>query len=67
MPFASEAQRRAMYAAQDGNSTLGIPKAAAQSFIKHSKGEPLPTVMHSTGTKSKLQEEMRKRRAQRDG
>jgi hypothetical protein len=37
MPFKSERQRRAMYAAAGGHSTLGIPKSAARKFIKHSK------------------------------
>lgn len=36
MPFKSKAQERAMYAAAAGKSTLGIPKAAAKKFIKHS-------------------------------
>lgn len=62
MPFESEAQRRAMYAAAQGNSTIGIPQDAARSFIKHSGGT-LPTVQHSTGTKSRLKEELRRRRA----
>lgn len=66
MPFASEAQRRAMYAAAHGRGNIGISKKGAQSFIKHSEGSPLPNVMHSTGTKSKLHDEMRKRR-ERDG
>ena len=35
MPFESEAQRKAMYAAA-GNSNIGIPKQAAEKFIKHS-------------------------------
>lgn len=66
MPFASEAQRRAMYAAAHGRGTSGIPKQAAQKFIKHSEGGPLPDVMHSTQPKSKLHGEMRKRRQERD-
>ena len=37
MPFASEKQRKAMYAAATGKSNIGIPKAAAKKFIKHSK------------------------------
>ena len=36
MPFESEAQRKAMYAAAAGNSNIGIPKQAAEKFIKHS-------------------------------
>lgn len=35
MPFVSGAQKRAMYAAAHGKSTLGIPKLAALRFIRH--------------------------------
>ena len=33
MPYVSEAQRRAMYAAKAGNSTLGIPKKVGADFV----------------------------------
>ena len=33
MPVVSEAQRRAMYAAKEGKSTLGIPKSVGEDFI----------------------------------
>lgn len=33
MPAKSEAQRRAMYAAAEGRSTLGIPKAVGEEFV----------------------------------
>ncbi len=33
MPPVSEAQRRAMFAAAEGRSTLGIPKAAGEEFL----------------------------------
>lgn len=33
MPIESNAQRRAMYAAAAGKSTLGIPKAVGQDFV----------------------------------
>ncbi|MDG4874183.1 DUF2213 domain-containing protein [Mesorhizobium sp. WSM4935] len=33
MPATSEAQRRAMYAAAEGRSTLGIPKAVGEEFV----------------------------------
>lgn len=36
MPFESEAQRKAMYAAASGKSNIGIPKEVAKKFIKHS-------------------------------
>lgn len=34
-PPVSEAQRRAMYAALSGRSTLGIPKSVAEKFVGH--------------------------------
>ena len=37
MPFKSEEQRKAMYAAASGNSNIGIPEKAAKEFIKHSE------------------------------
>lgn len=33
MPIESGAQRRAMYAAAAGKSTLGIPKAVGKDFV----------------------------------
>jgi len=33
MPIVSEAQRRAMYAAAAGHSTLGIPKSVGKDFV----------------------------------
>ena len=35
MPFESEQQRKAMYAAKAGNSTIGIPKSVGEKFVKH--------------------------------
>jgi len=46
MPFESETQRRAMYAAAAGKSTLGIPPSVGEKFIKHGEDaippEPTP-------------------------
>jgi hypothetical protein len=39
MPFESEAQRKAMYAAATGKSNIGIPEKVAKKFIKHSTDE----------------------------
>ena len=39
MPFASEKQRKAMYAAASGKSNIGIPKSVGEKFIKHAKDE----------------------------
>jgi hypothetical protein len=37
MPFKSEAQRKAIYAAAEGKSTEGISKEVAKKFIEDSK------------------------------
>lgn len=42
MPPRSEAQRRAMYAAASGKSTLGIPKSVGKEFTKADPGGKLP-------------------------
>jgi hypothetical protein len=38
----SEAQRGAMYAAKEGNSTIGIPQKVGAKFAKHDQGGKLP-------------------------
>jgi len=35
MPFQSENQRKAMYAAAAGKSNIGIPKSVGEKFVKH--------------------------------
>lgn len=48
MPPVSEAQRRAMYAASEGKSTLGIPKKVAKEFVAADGGGKLPeTKVHT--------------------
>ena len=42
MPNVSEAQRGAMAAAAQGNSTLGIPKNVGADFMAADKGGKLP-------------------------
>jgi hypothetical protein len=42
MPPVSEAQRKAMYAAAKGKSTLGIPKKVGKEFVKSDKPGKLP-------------------------
>ena len=42
MPMKSEAQRKAMYAAAKGKSTIGIPKKVAKEFVKEDKPGKLP-------------------------
>jgi hypothetical protein len=42
MPAVSEAQRRAMYAAAAGKSTLGIPKTVGKEFVDATPAGKLP-------------------------
>lgn len=42
MPAVSEAQRRAMFAAKAGNSTIGIPQSVGKEFADADKGGKLP-------------------------
>jgi hypothetical protein len=42
MPPVSEKQRRAMYAAAAGRSTLGIPRTVGREFVTADKGGKLP-------------------------
>lgn len=42
MPMQSEKQRKAMFAASKGKSTLGIPKKVAEEFVAADKGGKLP-------------------------
>lgn len=43
MPPVSEQQRKAMAAAANGKSTLGIPKKVGAEFIASDKGGKLPS------------------------
>ena len=42
MPPVSEKQRRAMYAAASGRSTLGIPQSVGREFVAADNGGKLP-------------------------
>lgn len=42
MPPVSQAQRRAMYAAAEGKSNIGIPKAVGKEFTEADKPGKLP-------------------------
>ena len=42
MPPVSQNQRKAMFAAAAGKSTLGIPKKVGREFVKSDKGGKLP-------------------------
>ncbi len=41
MPFKSKQQRKAMFAAASGKSTLGIPAKVGKEFVTASKGEDM--------------------------
>lgn len=57
MPVVSEAQRRAMYAAASGHSTLGIPKKVGKEFIAATPhGKKLPE--RKSGHKKRLGDEL---------
>ena len=44
MPPVSESQRKAMFAAKAGKSTLGIPKSVGAEFVKADPGGKLPSI-----------------------
>ena len=46
MPPVSERQRKAMWAAASGHSTIGIPKKVGKEFAKADKGGKLPESKH---------------------
>lgn len=53
MPFESEAQRRAMYAAASGHSNIGIPQSVGEKFVRHGNDEAPeePTVLSTPDIK----------------
>ncbi len=51
MPAVSEAQRKAMYAAAEGKSTLGIPKSVGKEFVAATPAGKLPA--HAPKSSSK--------------
>lgn len=60
MPVVSEAQRKAMYSAKAGKSTLGIPKKVGAEFVKADTGGKLPE--HVDDKRTKRQKALYKRR-----
>ena len=60
MPPMSEAQRRAMYSAKEGKSTLGIPKKVGVEFVKADPGGKLPE--HAGDKRTKRQKALYKTR-----
>lgn len=53
MPTESQAQRRAMFAAKEGHSTLGIPKKVGADFIAADKKRTLKSLRSMPERKSK--------------
>ena len=49
MPPVSQKQRRAMFAAAAGNSTLGIPKSVGREFVNADPGGKLPARAKPSG------------------
>ena len=47
----SESQRKAMFAAKAGKSTLGIPKKVGAEYVAADKGGKLPKYTGSKGKK----------------
>jgi hypothetical protein len=56
MPPVSESQRRAMFAAKAGKSTLGIPQSVGAEFVKADKGGKLPQRKEGGGAVKKYDE-----------
>lgn len=51
MPPVSERQRRAMFAAKSGKSTIGIPKSVGEEFTAADQGGALPSVAPKNAAK----------------
>lgn len=51
MPAVSEAQRKAMYAAAAGKSTLGIPAKVGKEFVAATPAGKLPAKAPKKGAK----------------
>lgn len=64
MPFRSNAQRKAMYSAAAGDSTVGIPQDAAARFIAHSDSSAsgLPEHVPAPAKKAKKKRKLKAKR-----
>ena len=51
MPFKSDQQRKAMYAAAEGESTLGIPESVGKEFIAHDSEPFAAGIIFKAGNK----------------
>lgn len=58
MPDVSEAQQRAMYAAKEGRSTLGIPQSVGADFIAADKAAGNPSLPKRAPKSKKLGDEI---------
>ena len=65
MPPVSQAQRRAMYAAAAGHSTLGIPQKVGAEFVAADKPGKLPKRVHHGMTMKGAEERARPKKAMR--
>jgi hypothetical protein len=65
LPVVSQAQNRAMHAAAEGRSTLGIPKRVGQEFVNASHGEKVAKlpVRAQAPKRDRKAEHMAKRKA----
>lgn len=52
MPSVSKAQNRAMHAAAEGHSTLGIPKTVGKEFVKADEGRKIKKLKYKIGKKA---------------
>lgn len=51
MPSVSQAQSRAMHAAAEGHSTLGIPRKVGKDFVKADEGKKVGKLPEKKGKK----------------
>ena len=66
MPAVSEKQRRAMYAAAEGRSTLGIPEEVGKEFVGADSEDSAKVEAHvPETTEYKIIEEIRDRKSTR--
>lgn len=62
MPSVSQAQNRAMHAAAEGNSTLGIPKKVGKEFTMADEGRKIGKLPEKKGDGEKEREARGKRK-----
>ena len=53
MPVVSKAQNRAMHAAEEGHSTLGIPASVGRDFVQASRGMKVGKLPERKGKKAR--------------